>query len=234
MPGSAAESAFTYVPTSEGPNHIRLHNAINNTPNRFVLHASHNDKHGNHLNIIYETYQGGYNYSYMLANDMNGDGYSYDALYIPTDEQVKNREFRFVSEDDQKRFMDYVHGDSYLSKHQGEYAEAYSVYNPWVHRVDVSYKHDFSVNVGKTKHTLQLSCDIKNILNLFNSTWGVAKYMNSKLNSGRILKYEGTDAEGYPTFSTPAAVAPSTEKWVYNHDIGQCWYASVGIKYIFN
>ena len=100
--------------------------------------------------------------------------------------------------------------------------------------MDVSYKHDFSVNVGKTKHTLQLSCDIKNILNLFNSTWGVAKYMNSKLNSGRILKYEGTDAEGYPTFSTPAAVAPSTEKWVYNHDIGQCWYASVGIKYIFS
>ena len=234
MPGSAAESAFTYVPTSEGPNHIRLHNAINNTPNRFVLHASHNDKHGNHLNIIYETYQGGYNYSYMLANDMNGDGYSYDALYIPTDEQVKNGEFRFVSDDDQKRFMDYVHSDSYLSKHQGEYAEAYSVYNPWVHRVDVSYKHDFSVNVGKTKHTLQLSCDIKNILNLFNSKWGVAKYMNSKLNSGRILKYEGTDAEGYPTFSTPAAVAPSTEKWVYNHAVGQCWYASVGIKYIFN
>ena len=73
-----------------------------------------------------------------------------------------------------------------------------------------------------------------NILNLFNSTWGVAKYMNSKLNSGRILKYEGTDAEGYPTFSTPAAVDPSTEKWVYNHAIGQCWYASVGIKYIFN
>ena len=130
--------------------------------------------------------------------------------------------------------MDYVHSDSYLSKHQGEYAEAYSVYNPWVHRVDVSYKHDFSVKVGKTKHTLQLSCDIKNILNLFNSTWGVAKYMNPKLNSGRILKYERTDAEGYPVFSTPSAVNPSTDKWVYNHAVGQCWYASVGIKCIFN
>ena len=234
MPGSAAESAFTYVPTYEGPNHIRLHNAINNTPNRFILSANHHDKHGNNVSIVYEAFQGGYNYSYMLANDMNGDGYSYDALYIPTDKEVANGEFRFVSEDDKTRFMDFVHNDDYLSEHQGEYAEAYSVYNPWVHRVDVSYKHDFSVKVGSTKHTLQLSCDIKNVLNMFNSRWGVMKQMNTKLNSGRILKYEGTDAEGYALFSTPAAVNPGTQKWVYNYAVGQCWYASVGIKYIFN
>ena len=100
--------------------------------------------------------------------------------------------------------------------------------------MDVSYKHDFSVKVGSTKHTLQLSCDIKNVLNMFNSRWGVMKQMNTKLNSGRILKYEGTDAEGYALFSTPAAVNPGTQKWVYNYAVGQCWYASVGIKYIFN
>ncbi len=234
MPGSAAESAFTYVPTYEGPNHIRLHNAINNTPDRFILSANHHDKHGNHVNIVYEAIQGSYNYSYMMANDMNGDGYAYDALYIPTDEEVANGSFRFATEDDKNRFMDYVHADDYLSEHQGEYAEAYSVYNPWVHRVDLGYKHDFRVNVGKTKHTLQLSFDIKNVLNMFNSKWGVMKYMNSRLNSGRILKYERTDAEGYPVFSTPAAVSQGTEKWIYNHNVGQCWYASVGIKYIFN
>ena len=234
MPGSAAESAFTYVPTSEGPNNIRLHNSQYVTPDRFVASATLHDKCGNHYSLIYETWRGGYNYSYMISNDMNGDGYSYDALYIPTDAEVQNNLFRVVSEDDEARFMDYVHGDSYLKKHQGEYAEGYSVYSPWVHRIDIAYKHDFKLNIGKTKHTLQLSMDVKNVLNFFNSSWGVSKYMNSSLNEGRILRYENTDADGYPVFSTPKAVNGNTKTWVPNHAIGQCWYASIGIKYMFN
>ena len=137
MPGSAAESAFTYVPTVEGPNNIKLHNSQYVTPDRFVLSATGHDRSGNHYGLIYETWRGGYNYSYMMANDMNGDGYNYDALYIPTDEQVANGEFRFVSEGDKNRFMDYVHANSYLKNHQGQYAEAYSLYNPWVHRIDL-------------------------------------------------------------------------------------------------
>ena len=148
MPGSAAESAFTYVPTVEGPNSIKLHNSQYVTPDRIVANATINDKSGNHYSFIYETWRGGSSYSYMTVNDMNSDGYNYDAIYIPTDEQVANGEFRFVSQDDAQRFMDFVHNDSYLKKHQGEYAEPYSVYAPWVHRVDFAYKHDFKVNVG--------------------------------------------------------------------------------------
>ena len=234
MPGSAAESAFTYVPTVAGPNNIKLHNSQYVTPDRVVASATLHDRSGNHYSLIYETWRGGYNESYMMANDMNGDGYNYDAIYIPTDAEVNKGLFRFVSEDDKVRFMDYVHNDSYLKKHQGEYAEGYSVYNPWVHRIDISYKHDFKLNIGKTKHVLQLSADVKNVLNLFNSSWGVSKVMNASLNSGRILKYENTDAEGYPVFSTPSAVHGNTKTWTPNFALGQCWYASIGIKYIFN
>ena len=234
MPGSAAESAFTYVPTSEGPNNIKLHNSQYVTPDRVVASGTYSDKCGNHFSLIYEAWRGGYNYSYMLSNDMNGDGYNYDALYIPTDEQVANREFRFASDADRDRFMDYVHNNSYLKKHQGEYAEAYSVYSPWVHRLDFSYKHDFKVKIGNSMNRLQLSFDIKNLANIFSSRFGVSKYMNPELNEGRILKYESTDSEGYPVFSTPKAVSGSTQTFVPNKAIGQCWYASVGIKYMFN
>lgn len=234
MPGSNAESAFTYVPTYEGPNNIKLHNSQNVTPDRVIASLTYDDKSDNHFSFIYEAKRGGYNYSYMLANDMNGDGYSYDALYIPTDEQVANREFRFVSENDKTRFMDYVHKDNYLSKHQGEYAEAYSVYSPWFHRLDFSYKHDFKVRIGGSTNTLQLNLDIKNVLNLFNSKWGVMKVINPEITDARILKYEGADAEGYATFSTPEAVSGSLETFTPNYAIGQLWYASVGIKYMFN
>ena len=235
MPGSAAESAFTYVPTSEGPNNIKLHNSQYVTPDRIVASATIHDKCGNHYSLIYETWRGGYNYSYMMVNDINSDGYNYDAIYVPTDDDVSSGKFRFVSEDDKQRFMDFVHQDSYLKKHQGEYAEAYSVYSPWVHRFDFSYKHDFKLNIGKTKHTLQLSLDVKNLTNLFKSSWGVMKYLNPAIGSeARILKYEGVDADGYATFSTPSSIHGNTETWVPNHAIGQCWYASVGVKYMFN
>ena len=235
MPGSAAESAFTYVPTVAGPNNIKLHNSQYVTPDRVVASATLHDRSGNHYSLIYETWRGGYNESYMMANDMNGDGYNYDAIYIPTDAEVNKGLFRFVSEDDKVRFMDFVHNDSYLKKHQGEYAEGYSVYNPWVHRIDFAYKHDFKVNVGKTTHKLQLSMDIKNVLNLFDSSWGVSKTLNSEIGSeARILKYEGVDADGYATFSTPSAISGKTKTWAPNYSVGQCWYASIGIRYIFN
>ncbi len=234
LPGSDAESAFTYVPTVNGPNNIPLHASQYVTPDRVIASVTANDHSGNHFSFIYETWRGGYNYSYMIDNDMNGDGYQYDALYIPTDEQVKNREFRFVSDSDRDRFMAYVNKDSYLSKHKGQYAEAYSVYSPWVHRFDFGYKHDFKVNVGQSVNTLQLTFDIKNLANLFNSSWGVSKTMNSDLNSGRILKFEGADAEGYATFSAPKAVNGDISIWAPVYSIGQCWYASVGLKYMFN
>ena len=234
MPGSNAESAFTYVPTISGPNNINLHNAYNITPDRFIASLTGHDKSNNHYSLIYETWRGGYNYSYMLQNDMNGDGYAYDALYIPTDKQVQNGEFRFASEDDKTRFMDYVHGDSYLKNHQGEYAEAYSLYNPWVHRIDFSYKHDFKFDVAGHTNTIQLSFDMKNVLNFFNSSWGVMKYLNPEIGSDpRILRYEGQDADGYATFSTPKSINGNTKTFVPNHAIGQCWYASVGLRYIF-
>jgi hypothetical protein len=143
-------------------------------------------------------------------------------------------EFRFASHADAQRFMDYVHGDKYLSKHQGEYAEAYSVYSPWVHRLDFSYKHDFNVKVGDSVNKLQLSFDLKNVLNIFNSNWGVSKFMNPDLNGGRILKFENVDAEGYPVFSTPGKVNGNIQVFTPSVGIGQCWYASVGIKYLFN
>ncbi len=234
MPGSNAASVLNYIGTIYGPNDPGLHNSEYVIPDRVIASATYNDKSGNHFSLIYEAKRGGINYSYMTANDMNGDGYNYDLIYIPTDKQVADGDFRFVSEDDAKRFMDYVHGDKYLSKNQGKYAETYSVYSPWSHRLDFSYKHDFKVKVGNSTNTLQLSFDMKNVLNLFNSSWGVYKYMNPALGEGRILKYEGYDADGVATFSTPAAVNGNVERWLHQHTMGNCWYASIGIKYMFN
>ena len=253
MPGSDASSAFTYIPTVEGPNNVRLHNSQFVTPDRIVASMTIHDKASNHYSLIYETWRGGNNTSYLVVNDMNGDGYTYDAVYVPTEADVAGNfdaagnwtgkgNFRFVSADDQQRFMDFVNNNDYLKDRKGDYAEAYSHYSPWVHRIDFSYKHDFKLNIGKTKHNLQVGFDMKNVLNFFNSSWGVSKIANLDYSTtpsngvqySRILKYEGVDADGYATFSTPSSINGNASNWNSYHTLGQCWYASIGVKYFFN
>ena len=239
LPGSNASSVLNYVSTVEGPNSMKLHNGQGVTPDRIIANATFHDKCGNHYSLIYETYHGGANYSFETVNDMNGDGYNYDALYIPTDEEVQTGKFRFVSADDQQRFMDYVHADDYLKSHQGQYAEPYSYANPWLHRIDFSYKHDFKFTTAGQKHKITLSADIKNLMNLFNSSWGLAKYGNANFtgssNDLRVLKYEGVDKDGVATFSTPAAITGAdTPTFTTGTGIGQCWYMSIGVRYTFN
>ncbi len=230
MPGSDASSAFTYVPTIEGPNNAPLHNSQYVEPDRAFASLTIHDNSNNHYSFFWEAWRGGANYTYMTTNDVNGDNYNYDVIYIPKAAD----ELRFKTEDDQARFWAFVENDPYLSAHKGQYSEAYSVYSPWSNRLDFRYTHDFKVKVGNNTNTLQINFDFQNILNLFNSNWGVGKYMNSSLDSGRILKLEEIATDGVPVYSTPAAVSGSTQTWIPSYSIGQCWYAQVGIKYMFN
>ena len=66
----------------------------------------------------------------------------------------------------------------------------------------------------------------------------MSKYLNPDISTStteaRILQYESTDADGYPVLSTPKKVNGTVKTWVPYHNLGQCWYASVGIKYMFN
>ncbi len=233
MPGSNAESAFTYTPTVYGPNFASLHSSQYVTPHRVFASLTYTDKAYNHFSLFYEANPAG-RYSYMIENDMNGDGYKYDAMYIPTMQQIENNEFRFVSDDDRDRYVAFAKNDKYLSKHAGEYAEGYSVFAPWMHRLDFRYAHDFKIPAGKQMNTIQLSLDFKNILNFFNSSWGVGKYMNPALKGGRLLTYDHIDADGVPVFSTNSAIQPGMEVWKNNPSPLQCWYVQVGIKYMFN
>jgi hypothetical protein len=71
--------------------------------------------------------------------------------------------------------------------------------------------------------------------NLFNSSWGVSTQLNPAIGSdARILKYEGVDADGVATFSTPSSINGDTKTFRPAINLSQTWYALIGIKYIFN
>ncbi len=229
MPGSNAESVFTYTPTIYGPNYPSLHSSQYVTPDRIIASATYRGKSSS-VNLFYEAYRGGSVYSYMYDNDLNRDNYAYDAMYIPKNDS----EIKFVSEDDRARYWEFANNDKYLSSHKGEYAEGYDVYSPWTHRLNLRFTQDIKVKVGKSTNSLQLSLDVMNLANLFNSSWGVSKTMNPVLKSGRILAVDHIDADGHPVFETNANIQSGVETWVNSTGVGQCWYMQIGLKYRFN
>ena len=231
MPGSNASAAWKYIPSVDGPNYNILHNSSYNLPDRIMASVAYTDAAHNHWSLFYEglRYSGN---SYIYANDLNGDGNAYDLMYIPANKS----EIRFIDEDNANRYWEFAAQDEYLSKHQGQYAEAYAVNQPMRHVFDFRFAHDFIVKVGSVRNTLQVSLDIQNVSNLFNSRWGVTKGFNPDVpnasGNAKILKYERTDPDGVPVFST--MVDSGVKTWDYQHTLGNCWYMQIGVKYLFN
>lgn len=229
MPGSNASSAWSGLYTVNGPNFSGVQNSQYVIPDRLIASISY--KHHNDLFSVFYTGYSPSGYSFCYNGDINGDGFRSDLMYIPANDS----EIKFTNDADRKVFWDFVNQDSYLKNHKGQYAEAYSARAPFVHRFDFKWAHDFKLNVGDTKHTLQLSLDIMNVGNLFNSKWGVEKNMLSCAN-GQILKIDKIDNTGTPYFSMNINPDKSaiTHTWEFNHDYEQCWKLQIGVKYYFN
>jgi hypothetical protein len=232
MPGSAAWSAYNGLVQVNGPHLPWVQRSQYVIPSKAIASVSYwipyaNDHMSTSFNLFYSGYSAG-EYSFTYTNDMNGDGYGTDLIYIPE----ARGDIQFVSAADEDAFFAFMEQDSYLSRHQGEYAEAYAARAPWVHNFDLRIAQNFSINTGNTKHTLQLTLDLLNFGNLLNSEWGVSKIM---LNSGQILTYEGMDAGNVPSFSmaTDADGNYLTESYYTYSSYTECWYLQIGARYIF-
>ena len=233
MPGSNASAAWKYIPSVDGPNFNILHNSsYNRIPDRLMASVSYTDKAHNHWSLLYEGQRFAGN-SFIYSNDINGDGNAYDLMYIPKDKS----EMRFIDSDNETRFWEFFDQDKYLTTNKGKYAEAYAICQPFRHVFDFRYAHDFIVKVGNSRNTLQLSMDVQNVGNLFNSQWGVAKTWSPDVpkdgnGNAKIVKFERIDPDGVPVFST--AVSSGAKSWDYSHTLANCWYMQIGIKYMFN
>lgn len=240
-PGAQPYELWQNTPTVNGGNILPLRNSQYLTPDRLIASAAYRIAYAKHfattISLFYTGASAG-NYSYTYNNDMNQDGVNNDLIYIPkTKEELtfidKNG---FTAAQQADAFWKFVNQDSYLKKHKGEYAEAYSARYPWVNQFDLKLVQDFYIQAGKSKNTLQLSLDMFNIGNLLNDKWGVVKV---PVNSGSLLRYEGVTANNVPQYSMYSTkvngknVLP-TSTFDYQKNSVNCWQIQIGIRYIFN
>jgi len=137
-------------------------------------------------------------YSWIAGNDMNGDGYSRDLIYIPnsaTDVAWKAG----TSATQIQQFMSYVQNNPYLREHMGQIAGRNAVRSPWVNQFDLSFKQEipgiFEGNKG------ELRFDFFNFGNLLNSKWGVEKRATFPL---------------FRQLANVSGIDPATGKYIYD------------------
>jgi hypothetical protein len=233
MPGSNANSAWVNIYSVNGPNHSDIQRSQYVIPNQVIGSISYTlpdrDYKATTISLFYRGYSP-YGDSFLYSNDMNGDGVTGDLIYIPK----KRGDVNFISQADEDAFFAFMAQDSYLKKHKGQYAEAYSSRAPWVHKFDLRILQDFYIKIGGDKHNFQLNFDILNVGNMLNSKWGVNKNMAAS-NYGKVLKYEGKDANNTPSFSMVKINGEYPTKTYDTYlNYGQCWNLQVGLRYIFN
>ena len=234
MPGSNAYSAWTGLITVDGSNNATVQRSQYVVPDKVIGSVSYripylNDHMASTISLFYSGFTP-YGNTFRYSNDMNGDGITNDLMYIPKEKG----EVAFLTPADEDAFFVFMAQDKYLSKHKGQYAEAYAARALWVDRFDLRFVQDFSVKAGNSRNTLQLSLDVLNASNLLNSEWGVYKNMAAS-NYGAVLKYEGKDASNVPRYSmVQVNGAYPTKTYDYNQDIGQTWRLQIGLRYIFN
>jgi hypothetical protein len=224
----------------DGPNFAKLERSQYVTPDKVSANISYYIDliGGLQVDLYYAGYSPAGN-SFTYSNDMNGDGLSYDLIYIPATKD----EVAFTSEADRDAFWKFVEQDNYLSKHKGQYAESNAARAPFVHRFDLRLAKDIKFHIGSTNHKLQISASIDNIGNMINSKWGVRQFAYSQsgdsypsANSISPLKYEGLNGSGVPQFSFNKVDGNYPTKTYTNFfkNTAECWQVLLGLKYFFN
>ena len=121
--------------------------------------------------LVYQMNSGQrYSLCFDESVDFNGDGaFGSTPMYIPTDDELAR--MRFADTESQRRWADYIEGDSYLRSHRGEFVERNAMQTPMEHTLDLHLSHGFYFG-DKTHRKVELSLDVMNLGNLLCRHWG--------------------------------------------------------------
>lgn len=244
--GDQASSAWNGNANVNGANSVEKSYTSYVTPDKLIANVSYKIEFlktmATTLSVFYEGGQQG-RFSYVYSSNIVRDGAgSNNLIYVPKDPS----EITFVDQtvsgkvwtaaEQSASFFAYIDQDKYLSSRKGKYAERNGALMPWRNQFDVKAMHEFFINVGGKRNTLQVSLDILNVGNLINKNWGIADFYNQNnilVNTNNSALVSGGTVK--PTFR----LNPYNNemlKSTYRDNVG---YAStysmqLGIRYIFN
>lgn len=226
---SVAQSNWQFNYTIGNPNDAELANSSFNIPHSVRAAAFYTKKwKSNHATTVGLIYNGssGLSYAVCYNGDLNGDTGSNDLLYIPTDAEIDRMKFKATSdytEEQQKaNFKAWLANDYYMKKHRGEYYKRNADNEKFEHHFDLHLSHRFDFMIGRELRGLEISFDVVNIGNLFNSRWGRTSASNGYYNP---VTYKG---DGSFQFLHEADYNMRSYNDYYSR-----WRGQVGMKFTF-
>lgn len=249
-PGSSASSAWSNNYSVNDPNEQLLGISQFALPHRVIANISYRKEYlknlGTTVSLFYEGANQG-RFAYTTGGDLNLDGVTLDLLYIPQDAQELNfapiaatsKSPAFSVEQQRAAYEEFVSNSKVLKNSKGDYVERNNGLMPWLNRFDFRLLQDIFTNVGGRRNTLQLSMDIQNLGNLFNSEWGVSDQLNggSSFNYS-LLNVASVSPAGVPTFNMITVTEngetflPTTPFRKFK-TLSSTWRMQLGVRYIF-
>ncbi|MBL7013899.1 MAG: TonB-dependent receptor [Candidatus Marinimicrobia bacterium] len=217
-------------PVQGDPNNPTLAPSEFGNRHRIIATANYrqnwNDNMSTNFGLFFEmaegnryTYSGGNRYSHVYSNDLNGDGYSNDLIYIPTDAN----DIVLADPTEWDALNAFIEQDPYLSQNRGQIAERNGLVNPWFSNVDLKILNEFNTSAGK----FQLSFDVLNFGNLINDGWGVRQVADQSALAP--LSVTEISEDGVPTFDFNGAEST----FINDASVFSRWQLQIGLRYIF-
>lgn len=187
------------------------------------------------VGLVYEG-RSGRPFSYVYANDFNGDGRTYNDLFYVPDGDVLfgsvNSAGQFVADAAMEaNFNAWLAAHPEVAKYKGGYAPANGFRTGWVNTFDVRISQELP---GFFKgHKSQIWLDIQNVGNLINKDWGhIVDYgFYADASVARLAGiYNGQYVYNYTGTSKPTAANADADG--FNVGVSQ-WSMQVGFRYEF-
>ncbi|HRM44884.1 MAG TPA: carboxypeptidase regulatory-like domain-containing protein [Flavobacterium sp.] len=189
------------------------------------------------IGFFYEGAQGTpISYVYADRGNLLQDTFSSSALiYIPKQQSeivlVSTTNNTLTPQQQWEALSAFIEGNEYLRGRKGGYAERNGDRLKTSHVVDLKFAQEFTINVGKKKHTLEFTADIFNFTNLLNKNWGKRYFTGS--DQVQLLTQESFIGST-PTFSYNPVVGNTINQV---DDVGlnsSRWQMQTGVRYTFN
>lgn len=184
-------------------------------------------------------------YSISYAQDYNGDNASggNDLVYIPREEDYNTRvvipkptDASDLRSPDQiwAQIMALINSNPVLKSYQGQILPRNALREPWINQLDLRITQDIP---GFSDHKVQFTLDVQNLLNLFNSSWGLQRFVDFQSSNlfGLVLNAQNKpfDSQGRLMMSYTEPVT-NGQAGIYTTDnFYSRWRMQIGMRYSF-
>lgn len=202
------------------------------------------------LGFFFSTQSGSpFSYIYNPSSNAFNNGSNANLAFIPNSTSANDfRDYTlngnlYTAAQQSTDFNNLINTDSYLSKRKGQYTERNGAHTPWNSELDLKLMHEFKfTGKNNTAHSLQLSFDVFNVLNLLNNDWGHVNFVTNINNyTVNLLKFVNDNssaagvAPGKANYTPTYNFAPPTNAGHYytTDPINSRWQGQLGVRYSF-